>query len=166
MNINPNWNRWIFASVTTYFKNIITNPPNSLPFIINSQNANIQGDSIELRVVGPVWRQYESNVFYGEITLNALIKATKDASDYHKIYRMAGVVESTFSPAIPVIKYGNGPADDNVTVIGCLILKPVDNKDIETYNFGQVTPEIPLLQTTVQGVYRIDLTVINGNYQP
>jgi hypothetical protein len=151
--INQHWNRWIFASASSFFKQKIV----GYPFFIEGQNAPLQGDSIEFRLTGPEWTQISPNTYIGEIVINILVKAVKE-EDAHKIFRMVGLTEAAFVVCFPVKKYGNTVNVDNSNiVIGFMNLEQAGGKDIRTTHFGQLVPEVPSIQSTVEANYKITL---------
>ncbi len=154
MGINPNWNRWLFASVTTYFQDAIS----PLKFVAESQNEVVTGDQVNLRMTGPQWLQCTANQYYAEIVISNLIRCMIDSKDFHKIFRMVGIVEAACIVCIPVKKYGNTiGVDDATVVIGQLILQRNGDRDVETAHYGQISAELPAFESTVEAKYRIDL---------
>lgn len=156
MDINQNWNRWIFSSASLSFEKIIKTK-NSLKFHIDEQQNTNTGDHVEFRFTGPVWRKHDLTNFTGEILINILIRAMIDEVNFHKIHKMTGIVESAFVNTINVFKYGDGPDDDRTVLLGCLELIRKDGKDIETINYGQVHEDISIVQAVVEGHYKIEL---------
>lgn len=153
--INSNWNRWIFASASKYFKDTLAST--GTPFIIEGAQVKTDGDAYEFRLSGPLWKQRTSTQWHGSIVINILVRATQSQKDFHKIYKMVGPVEGTFVQTIPVIKYGITNDDDNTTVIGCLQLESTPTGDVKTIHFGQVVPSLALIQSTVEGNYKLDI---------
>lgn len=147
--INEHWSRWIFASISKHFND----RKNDLVLYIEGQNVPPSGDIIDLRTNGPTWTQAGNKIWDGLVTINMLVRAMKDESDTHKIYRMVGKVEFMFQSCIPVLKLGKTPAVDTEEQIG--VLQQVE--DITTTHFGQVTPTVPAIQSTVEGNYRVTL---------
>lgn len=148
--MNLNWNRWIFASASTCFKDALSS---SLNFVIEGQHQLVQDTFVEYRSDGPKWQQRPGRRWSGKLIINLLIKCLQDQNDYHKLYRILGQVEQSFGACIQVKKYGDTIVDDNATVIGILIR----DSELETSNFGQVDPSILLSEATVQATYKIDL---------
>lgn len=149
--MNEHWNRWIAASLGTFFES----KKGGLKFVFEGQHNLENTDFIEMRWTGPEWLQPSKNQYVGEVVVNILVKAIKSDTDTHKIYRMVGIVEKAFESCIPIKKYGNNPiVDDREVIIGYLILTPDGGKDIRTEHFGVVSPSVPLIQSTVEGTYR------------
>ena len=152
MIINPNWDRWIFASASIHFKDRILP---TYPYAIEGQHNITQGSFIEYRSDGPKWIQMSRNCYRGIVTIDLLIRATQDSKDFHKIYRMLGLVESSFINCIPVRRYGN-PIDDPIND-SSLLSNLIRDSDITASNFGQLDPAIPLIEATVQANYMIEI---------
>lgn len=152
--INPNWDRWIVASLSKFFES----KKGSYAFYLDGQGKKEPVDCFELRLIGPSWLEVSRTKNLGTIIVNILIKCIKNSSDFHKIYRMSGLIQSGFGNCIPIKKYGDSDGDDSNTIIGYLELKRQGDKDIVVEDFGQVAIDIPLLQTTVEGLYQTTLT--------
>ncbi len=126
-------------------------------FVIEGQNRPEKGDIVEYRSSGPIWTQLTRKTWRGELLVNILVKVVKNEKDYHKIYRVVGKVESAFIKCVPIKKYGNEVGDDRTVTIGQLLIVEDTGKDIETTHFGQLAPDIPSIQSTVQATYRCEL---------
>lgn len=152
MSINKNWNRWIFASLSKHFNNVI-NTVNNLRFVVEGATEKSDMDHVDFRMTGPTWNQATSKEYVGDLTVNLLIRCIKDDRDFHKVFRMVGITESAFIPCIPVKKYGDGIDDNPAVMIGQLILK----NNIQTTHFGQLAEDVPVLESTVESIYVINL---------
>lgn len=143
MNVNVNWERWIFASVDKFFvarKSTLTYHNENEDYVENV-------DMIVLRTNGPDWVKLSGEIVGLNYLVNILVVAVKDI-DIHKPMRMKGIVAAAFENCIPVYKYGDGGA-----LVGHLTLQgPIRNDD-----FGQLQPDVPVIQSTIQGNYRFDL---------
>lgn len=153
--MNPNWDRWIFASICKFF----TDRADGLIMYVEGTEhpAPTEASYVEIRTTGPITKQLTSNSFKLDVIINALINVLGEHGDNHLIYRITGKIASIFQSCIPVFKFGD-TADDNPTIqIGVLQLTPNGGRDIETSHFGQVAPDVKLLQSTVEGAYKIYL---------
>ena len=110
----------------------------------------------EVRVDGPRYKEVSKAYFhvYVEINIFASINMTK------KLYTMdivQGKIQYAMTHAIPIYKLGNG-TEDTGEQICCLTL--LDNKNpkdaIETNNFGQIDPHVPLQQCALEGHYQME----------
>jgi hypothetical protein len=154
---NLNWDRWIFASCSTFFDN----RKNNYELYIEGQDRSIkkEEDYAELRYSGPYYQQFSPKNFKLKIELNVLINVTKDENDNHKVFRVCGNFESAFESIIPVYKYGRDPSIDTEEFIGCLQLVRNGDNDIIVTHFGQISPDVRVLQSTIEGHYEIDLSL-------
>lgn len=157
--INQNWNRWIFASLAVYFKDSISD---DIVVVIEGQQKQEEGDHVEFRMNGPDWLRESKTTCRGDVVVNLLVHCVPDASDYHKIYRMVGVVEAAVGMCIPIKKYGNQQDDDENVIIGQLILQRNGDKDIDTTHYGQYAPDVPVIESTVEALYRSTDLMINN----
>jgi len=150
-----NWERWLVASINVFFDAQAESW--QYPFHSENQYNQERVDSLILRVTGPTILETTKNKFKLVLTINILVKANRDDNDDYKIYRMVGAVQKMFRPCIPTYRLGDGICDDG-SFLGHLELISEKNSDIRTENFGQVTPDVPLLQSTVEGRYQILLS--------
>ncbi len=154
--MNPNWYRWIAASINEHFR-VATLP---LPIFIEGQHRDEPEpkDFFELRVVEQNAVEQTSGQWILRCTINCLVQSTMDDKNNYRIYDSCGVIGVAYTD-IPVYKYGCGPADDD-TFLGCLQLKQdLARKDlVEVTHFGQVNIDIKLVQSMLEGCYKIELT--------
>ena len=156
MSINPNWARWIFASVSKHFDD----RRGVLPLYIEGQHRATSKlkEYLELRMDGPTWNEASKGYFQGDIQINILVTAAMDEEDYHRPYRFAGQVQQAFTQTIPVFRFGDGPEDDQ-TFLGCLQLlqNRSDRSFVELNWFGVIDQDYQLVQATVEGHYRLTI---------
>jgi hypothetical protein len=153
--MNSNWPRWLFASITKYFND---NRNNIAMFIEGQDRETERLDSyFELRIDGPFILQQSKDYWQLDVEINVLICVTKSRTDFHKQFRLQGALAKLFTD-IPIYKLGDGP-DDDQTILGCLKLSPSQNfRDaVRVSNFGQIQPELPLLQSTIEAHFEITL---------
>lgn len=158
--INKHWNRWIFASASMAFKTKLGVVDAAQKFIVEGQNAKEATNYIELRMNGPTWYQSSRTVYLGDLIINLLARCSQDEKDFHKIFRVVGNAEAIFDPCIPIKKHGDGPDDDSNVIIGYMILQKNGEKDLETQHFGQVSPDLPMFESTVEGMYRAEIALV------
>jgi hypothetical protein len=152
--INNNWTRWIIASCSGFFDDRKQN----VPFFIEGQERPFQqeADLAEFRVNGPFYKEETKGKFRITLQVNILIRSIKD-EDNHKIFRLCGIFETAFEQCIPVYKFGNRPEDNSNELLGNLYLIKNGDEDVVTNHFGQVSPEVKVLESTVEGYYRMRL---------
>ncbi len=146
--IDSRWNRWIYASFSKFFSTKISP---SYPYLVEGQAKEEIADRVEFRLTGPTWTQTSRRTWYGSVVINILVKAMKDSQDFHKVFKMVGVVEKAFEPCIPIMTYGESSPASKIADFQQV---REANRDIETIHFGQVADDLPLLQSTVEATYR------------
>ena len=157
MILNPNWQRWIFASVGYHLK---TEVPSVTSIVegLEERNQTFLETSIraEIRVNGPFLK--EQNKEYRVWTdANVLITAhmEDDAAGRYEIHRIAGLYAEALAKSIEVWNYGDQPGDfedgdpDSQTLIGCLVNRRGRSDMIECHYFGQVESTDRVLQAMV-----------------
>ena len=163
MNIpNPHWPRWIFASTADYFKQVADGI--ELPILIEGidereaekMRAN---DHVEFRINGPAVSELSRGYFRLDVDVNLLLTSmmggqTKNAYD---IVQQAGVFLQAAGGPIPVLKWGEGP-DDDESLLGCLTLRSDKRDAIRVIHFGQIGRDDRLRQSAVDARYRMHLT--------
>jgi len=157
--INKHWNRWIFASVSKAFKLRLTIVDPAQIFVVEGQKKKVDNNYIELRMNGPDWYMSSPKLYLGDVIINLLVRSDLDEKDFHKIFKMVGNAEAIFDPCIPIKKYGNGPDDNESIIIGYMTLQRNGEKDLETQHYGQIAPELPMSESTVQGMYRAEIAL-------
>lgn len=145
--IDINWNRWIFASISKHFDE----QRQGIPIFVD-QGMSEDKQYFEIRVDGPFWKQISKSSFQGVIEINVLCVVKKEVDDFHAIYRLTGIISAAMMMnQINVYKYGD-PGDNSF--LGCLIRM---NDPIDVKNYGQIEPDVPILQSTVETTYRIEV---------
>jgi|SRR6516165_1191744 len=161
--IDPKWNRWIFASLSKYFSDTLSNLP-GLPqykFHIEGVKMDTTGDVIAYRSTGPRWTQLTRTQWCGYIDVSILVRVMDDESDFHKIYKFVGPVEAAFTASIPIFQLGDGTGDNPNVSIDCMTLVSSPMGTIVTTHFGHVVPDLPSVQSTVDARYKIILVTPN-----
>ncbi len=157
MSSDKNWPRWSFAAVSKHFDD----RRETLPLFIEGQHRDTAAlsDYLELRMDGPTLREVSKGCWILRIEVNILVTATFDEADFHKIHRNAGIVQAAFT-SIPVLKFGDGP-DDDQSFVGCYKLKQnASTRDfLELNHFGRIDIDVPLVQATVEGHYEMTLNI-------
>lgn len=149
--INENWARWIFASCTTFFDSKKGNL--FLRVDAEEEPTPRPEDYAEMRFNGPFYTEQYRDYWKLEIHINVLIEIVINQTDDQKIFRTVAIVEKMFDRCIPIYKYGDSIVDDRTIQLGVLTRIPVGKHDIVTNHFGQITPDMRMLQSTVEGHY-------------
>ncbi len=158
---NPNWPRWLMASISVYFDSISSSIP--LPFMVSGVNEitseDQHTDHAELRVNGPFVEEVSKDFYHIEVEINILVtdimKATGENA--YDIQTWCGAYQEGMAGPIPIKKYGSKAGDDS-TQIGCLI--PTDGRrdSIRVMHFGQIDIEDRLRQSMIDGKFKMDLS--------
>lgn len=156
---NPNWTRWIFASITEHFSsNVMT--PKSIPYLVEGIDERdddfmSQEDRAEIRINGPFSTEQSSNYWRIWVDINILVTSYYggENKDVYTAERNAGFIHEFADTSIPVLRYGTG-MDDTGTLLGCLVPRSSKNDDsVRIIHFGQVNKVDRLKQSQIDGRY-------------
>jgi hypothetical protein len=163
MPADPNWARYVFASVATYLKAIATE--NSIPAVVEGLDERTEDflestDHLEIRVNGPFSQELSQGYFRLWVDANVLLTSRMDAEkNGYTIQRLAGIFQSAMDASIPVWNYGDQPGDfvpaDPSTQIhlGCLSPRTQTSESIKVLHFGQVEKTDRVKQSIVDARY-------------
>ena len=159
MAANKNWARWIHASIGDHFANHFN--AESVPLFIEGQHrdtTDIQHFG-ELRIDGPRLYEISKDCWLFRVEVNILLTSSMDDLNYHVIQQNVGIAQAGFT-TINAYRYGNGPDDDD-SFLGCLkLLQSSEHRDfLEANQFGQIDIKTHILQATVEGHYKMLLTI-------
>jgi hypothetical protein len=151
---NPNWNRWIRASVNKHFATALTTYN---PIIEGVKRTDLSNTDIcEIRMDGPYTQEISRNIFDITIEVNILIQtAITRSTNLYRHETTLGDVNAAFV-SIDVFKLGDESGDDG-SQIGCLTRKDSPQYPIRTSDFGQIESSLLLRQATVEARYNITL---------
>lgn len=146
--MNPNWPRWIWASVSKWFSDIIT--PN-IPMYVegDDRGTGLLATYTEFRMDGPTGKEQNKGIWALYIAINVLVVVKKNETDTHTQFKIQGQVTNAFTQVIPIYRYGD---DDGF--IDCLTLRTDNRNGIIISQFGQISPDLNVLQSTIEGHYR------------
>lgn len=136
---NPNWGRWITASITYEFMEDFKNSGYKL--YADGQilkPSTTERGQLELRIDGPaVTRQPSSGTYLLEdVVVNCHVQVY-NSSDLHEDKRIAGLLEVWLGRDHCIYRYGTGE-DDDLTYIGALVLQTRRRLDgVKTAFFGK-----------------------------
>lgn len=152
---DPNWARWIRASISLWFQNGIKAASSTSYLYFEGQDRDTSklSDWAELRMMGPWIREQSQNYWQFEIRLNLFIASGIDANDLYKQQRLQGLYLPIFGNTIPVYRLGTGEFDDG-SLMECLQLSPKDQ--IQVFPFGIVN--------TTDHVTRLEQSAIQAKY--
>lgn len=147
--INPNWQRWIKASVVKNFENP------DIPMTADGDDRNpVEKDFIEVRMDGPRFYSDGRDKYRIWLAINVVVQSVMGKDTYNH-ERNIGHAQVLFKDNIPVYKYG----DDN-ELLGCLRLidNGINGEFLRTNNLGQIEKTYRLQQATIEGHYRMELS--------
>lgn len=156
--MNPNWVRWIVASINKHFNDVI-NPTLYMHIEGTDRRSQDLHDYAEFRRDGPQATELSKGYWELDIEVDILVVNEFSPNDLYALERNLGLVQSAFTTDIPVFMYGDGDDDDPLVQLGCLVLCPRPDEPIRTTFFGQVQNELRLRQASVDACYRMNLTV-------
>ena len=162
MPANPNWARWVFASVATYLKGIANSE--HLPVLIEGLDDRTTAfmeatDRCEVRITGPFTKELSHNYFRIEVVVNVLfLSRYEEEKNQYAVMHKIGVFHEAMDGAIAVFKYGNEQGDDEHALVGCLSPVQGRNDAIRVMHFGQVDPTNRIKQSMVDARYRMELS--------
>jgi len=162
MPANPNWARWVFASVATFLRQVAQSQ--QLPVLVEGLDDRTTEfmeatDRCEIRVTGPFTKELSHNYFQIEVVVNVLfLSRYEEQKNQYAIIQKMGVFHEAMDGAIAVYKYGTGPEDDEHALVGCL--SPVQGRSdaIRVMHFGQITPTDRIKQSMVDARYRMEIS--------
>ena len=154
MSANPNWPRWIFATVSKHFTDAAIAA--NIPLFIEGQHRDTRKEKelFELRTDGPTLREVSKGCWVLRVEINILVHSTMDDQNYHRIHQNVGIASAAFDKAIAVFKLGkNDPDPDDQSFLGCLQL--IQNREtqdfLEINHFGQIELKSKIVQASVEG---------------
>jgi hypothetical protein len=151
---NPNWNRWLRASVIKHFA---TELAIFNPHVEGVKRTDMcKDDFCEIRMDGPYFAEISKNVYDVTVEVNILIQTAMTRSKNLYTHEIIGGAVCAAFVTIPVFKLGQESGDDG-TQIGCLQRMDQPQRPIKVNDFGQIEAATLLRQATVEGHYNIKL---------
>ena len=153
--MNRNWSRWIKASTAKHFYD----RRYGLHFYVEGEDRRTTEHRtyLEFRLDGPYSRELSHNFWQLDIEINILVVTIMDKTDLYEHEKNVGIVCEAFTSGIPVWKYGDGPDDDPVSQLGCLMLHSDRKEKIVVSNFGLIKDDSKMMQSTVEAHYKLQL---------
>lgn len=150
MSLKSKLPQWVFLSIAKYFTGALTGA-----YVEGTEKVTDKADSIEIRIDGPDIREVSKGVYKVECEVNLLISTQMNAGSQLRHLKSVGKVVEAFKD-IALYRYGD-ESEDTGYRLGVLCLKPLDNNSdkIQVANMGRIDPALSLVQTTVEGHYKI-----------
>lgn len=164
MAMNPNWDRWMFASVAYALKEVAEDADLAVlvEHLDERTDAFMQApDRVEIRITGPFTQEISKGYYRVWLDANVLLTSRYDgaAKNGYDILRYAGLFQARMSSPIAIWNYGSEDGDfvdgDEGTQInlGCFLPRSGKNDSIRAFNFGQTDKTDKLKQTAVDARY-------------
>jgi hypothetical protein len=159
MSANPNWARWIFASLSKYLKQVAAD--NSIPALTEGIDTRTdallkQPDRVEIAITGPYIREAAHNDYRAKVGVRVLILSQMGKNNRYTPQRIAGLFQEALDGAIATYRYGSALEDDG-TLLGCLSALNGSNDAVRVMHFGQMSPTEGLRQSMVDCWYEMEL---------
>lgn len=162
-NINPNWARWVAASLAVYYK--VVADAIGIKLLVEGiderEAEKMEFDRAELRVNGPFILQSSPSDFQLDVDSNILLTdlMTGEAENSYNLMTWAGYFQQAAGKSIPVYRYGpdTGGVDDG-SWVGCLSARGRKSGP-DLYHFGQISTNDRVRQAAVDTQHRMHLTV-------
>jgi hypothetical protein len=162
-DINPNWARWIAASLAVYYKAVADSL--SIPILVEGiderEPEKMENDRAELRVNGPFIRQLSAGYFRLDVDSNILLTDLMggEEENTYNLMDWAGTFQQAAEKTIHVYRYGPDTAGvDDGSLVGCLTVRGrKEGSDI--FHFGQVSTDSRVRQAAVDTQHWMFLTV-------
>lgn len=156
--MNPNWSRWIWASILNHFKAVA----DSIPLPMHAEGVDERDDldtnHVEVRVTGPFVKELSRNYYHLSVDVNLLIhnfmKETNESG--YDLASWSGIFQAAAEGPINIYKFGGEPGDDS-SYVGCLQLRSGKYDALKLMYFGQTGRVERLRQSMVDAKYQVYL---------
>jgi hypothetical protein len=168
MAANPNWDRWMFASVAFALKEVAEDA--GLAVLVEhlderSDAFMAAADRAEIRITGPFTQEISKGHHRCWLDANVLLTSRYDgqAKNAYDILKFKGLFHERMSEPIAIWNYGNEDGDyvideaETQIFLGCFLPRPGRNESIRGFNFGQIDKTDKLKQSAVDGRYVVYL---------
>ena len=168
MSVNPNWTRWVFASVATMLKDVAETC--KIAVLVEGLDERTgpymeATDRVEIRITGPFTRDLSNNYYELAIDANALfISRYEDGKNKYDILNAIGAFQAAMDAPIPIYKFGNQSGDDETVIIGVMEPRRVRGDAVRVMHLGQADLTNRIKQTLVDARYLMYLTNDNQPY--
>ena len=162
MPANPNWARWVFASVATYLTEVAKEQ--HLPALVEGLDDRTKEfmeatDRCEVRITGPFTKEMSHDYYHIEVIVNVLfLSRYEEQKNRYAVLQKIGIFHEAMDGPIAVYKYGNEPGDDEQELVGCLSPVQGRNVAIRVLHFGQVNLTDRLKQSMIDAHYQMELS--------
>jgi hypothetical protein len=154
MSLKLNLPKWIFLSSAKHFTDGLTGHDVYVEGTV--RNLTDRSDWIEIRIDGPTIKETSHDCLIVESEINILVATQKNTAGFLRHMVTVGKVANIFED-FWICKYGEDSSEDDESRLEVFRLKPLDdNSDkIAIANMGQIDPALNLLQTSIEGHYKM-----------
>jgi hypothetical protein len=149
---NPNWVRWAFASVATRFKQLAKDA--GIPALVEGLDERTTDfmeapNRLEIRMSGPFTKELSKDYYELGVDINLLFTSRYEVNqNQYDINRTVGTFHAAMDDAIPILRYGDQPGDDE-SLVGCLLPRDGRNDAVRVFHFGQTDQTVRQKQVMI-----------------
>ena len=150
--MNENYVRWIKSSCLKHFADKYSG---RIKLQVEGDDKTVSGhaDYLEFRLDGPYFKELGAG--YTEI----YIEINMRDDDLYRHERNVGIATIPFTKGISVFKYGDGPDDNPLEQLFCLVSALGEREHIVISNFGVIKSDVRMMQSTVESHYKASFQV-------
>jgi hypothetical protein len=170
VSVNPNWVRWLFASVASYLKDVADDA--GVPFFLEGMQARDKNlmqakERAEVRISGPFTEEISRSCYRATMNVNVLLTGVLDVKENsYGIIITAGIFHQAMDAPIPVWNYGGQPGDfdasdpDSQSFLGCLTPRSIrstntNTSSVRVVQLGQIPTNNMLRQLMLDASYEM-----------
>ncbi len=160
--INPNWARWIMASVAKHFAPTATalNIPMLVDGIDDRSTEVMEENHAEMRLTGPFVQKQSRNIYRIDVDVNILLTNLMQAENAYDLQTWCGQFQEAAQGPINVYKWGSEVGDDG-TYVFCLTPRKSRMDMIRVLHFGQIGKVDRIRQSMIDVRYEAHVTTNN-----
>ena len=161
--MNPNWPRWMMASVGSYLKGIADNL--DLPCLVESIDERTEKFMhstvrVEVRITGPFSKHPTKGYYHLFLDVNVLLSSRNEGNqNAYDLLKYAGTFLAALDEPIGIWNFGNEEGDykggDTSTQVFLGCLEPRPGQSARLLNFGQVTISDTIQQIEVENKFEL-----------
>lgn len=146
---NPNWHKWIYASIAKHF--VI---PNVTIFVVGDDRKTADlSEWVELRIEGPHTSEESQSSYKLDVKISLMVNVVKTAANIYRPHEIAGKLTQLMT-TISVLDYGREFDPYNPFAVQfCLPLV----SSVRWAFLGQANPDVNVVQGVVSANYSVKL---------
>lgn len=158
---DPNWERWIFASMVDSFLTAFVSTGPDL--FVEGTHRELPDDKalFEFRMDAVDTKQPSRGYFVLLAEISVFIQVRLDDDEFGSIRQRSGEIDVWLGNDHCILRVGNGPADDQ-SFLGNLQYQSRDKLDgVRKGNFGQIDAAVRIEQASVEASF--EMTIHKGS---